>query len=82
MIRKLSIAAGLAVAMTFALSGQNASAVTVGPHTVIPNPAVSDGSLIHNVQWGPHCHRWARICAHRWGWRTWRFRRCMRHHGC
>jgi hypothetical protein len=30
----------------------------------------------------PHCRAWARECAIRWGWRTWRWRRCMRIHAC
>jgi hypothetical protein len=30
----------------------------------------------------PHCRAWARECAIRWGWQTWRWRRCMRIHAC
>jgi hypothetical protein len=29
-----------------------------------------------------HCVRWRNICANRWGWGGWRFRRCMVRHGC
>jgi hypothetical protein len=28
------------------------------------------------------CRAWARECADRWGWRTWRWGRCMRAHAC
>jgi len=31
---------------------------------------------------GPrYCWRWNAICRDRWGW-GWRYRRCMRIHGC
>ncbi len=82
MIRKLSLAAGLAVAVGFALNAPSASAVTVGPHTAIPTEAATDALLLQQAQWGPHCRRVARLCAHRWGWGTWRFRRCLRRRGC
>ncbi len=28
------------------------------------------------------CGHWRRTCAYRWGFGTWRYRRCMRWHGC
>jgi len=31
---------------------------------------------------GGHCVRWRHICARRWGWGGWRFRRCVIRHGC
>ena len=34
------------------------------------------------VKTGPwHCARWNAICRDRWGF-GWRYRRCMRNHGC
>lgn len=30
----------------------------------------------------PACRAWARECAERWGWRTWRWGRCMGIHAC
>jgi hypothetical protein len=41
-------------------------------------------SLAQQVGWRyrRHCVRWRHICADRWAWGTWRFRRCMRIHGC
>ena len=32
--------------------------------------------------YGYGCRAWARECAIRWGWRTWRWGRCMRIHAC
>lgn len=28
------------------------------------------------------CRNWRHECADRFGWRSWRFDRCMRRHGC
>lgn len=28
------------------------------------------------------CGLWRHECADRWGWRTWRFNRCLARHGC
>ena len=28
------------------------------------------------------CHFWRNECGDRWGWGTWRYRRCVRNHGC
>jgi hypothetical protein len=44
-------------------------------------PAVGGFTQIEPVQYGV-CRAWARECASRWGWGSWRFRRCMRNHGC
>lgn len=38
--------------------------------------------VTENVGWRSHCAYWRGICADRWGWGTWRYRRCMFRHGC
>jgi hypothetical protein len=38
-------------------------------------------SSVTPVQWG-RCYYWRRVCADRWPWLGWRFRRCMVIHGC
>lgn len=46
-------------------------------------PAAEQSKLTETVRYGyRHCRRWRHECAHRWGWGTWRFQRCMRRHGC
>lgn len=35
----------------------------------------------HHRRWG-YCARWRNICANRYGWGGWRYRRCVRRHGC
>ena len=37
-------------------------------------------SMVDKVGWR-RCGRWNFICRDRWGW-GWRYRRCMRNHGC
>ena len=32
--------------------------------------------------WGGSCRAWAHECAARWGWHSWRWRRCMAIHAC
>ncbi|NJM33538.1 MAG: hypothetical protein HC850_01250 [Rhodomicrobium sp.] len=29
-----------------------------------------------------YCRKWRWTCADRWGWHNWRYRRCLRRHGC
>jgi hypothetical protein len=78
MLRKLTLAAALALGATLAAGPQSASAVTAGSPGAIAG-AAAEGSMIVQVQ---TCRRVARICASRWGWGTLRFRRCMRIRGC
>ena len=37
---------------------------------------------VEPVQYRNYCSRWRNECAHRWGWGTWRYRRCITAHGC
>jgi hypothetical protein len=39
-------------------------------------------SLAQTVDYRGYCSRWRAECSNRWGWRTWRYRRCMTYHGC
>lgn len=75
MIRGLVVATGLALGgLVFA--GQPAAAA---PMTTI-NKALLGEANVEKVQWR-YCRRWHRACRYRWG-RGWRYRRCMRRHGC
>jgi hypothetical protein len=77
MIRRLTLAASVAALTALACLAGPAAAAPAGPMTPIP-----DGfSQIVPVQ-GGYCRGWARECASRWGWGSWRFQRCMRNHGC
>jgi hypothetical protein len=38
-------------------------------------------SLVQPARYG-RCIEWRHICADRWGWGSWRFRRCLRLHAC
>lgn len=78
MLRGLIVAAAVSVGgMAFGAGGAHAAPVTGGPSsTVLPQL-----SLIEKVQHRRYCRRWYRECRARWGG-GWRFRRCMRRHGC
>jgi hypothetical protein len=48
----------------------------------VPQPVAAD-SLVQQVhRGGPRCWYWRNECAARWGWGTWRFRRCLARHSC
>ena len=53
---------------------------------LLPQLKVTNQSLAQPVQYWRHrhnyCYRWRHVCADRWGWGGWRFRRCLRVHGC
>jgi hypothetical protein len=70
------IAATAAIAAGAALAAGFASAETLGVSKPGPSPQAS--SMLQEVA---SCYVTRRICARNWGW-GWRFRRCMRVHGC
>ncbi len=76
-MRNLTIAAALA-AGTMIFTG-------VPSLQAAPMPTVSKSlaanSMVHEARHGRYCRRWHWICRDRWGW-GWRYRRCMRRHGC
>jgi hypothetical protein len=39
-------------------------------------------SAVEKVQYRPYCRRWRAECSRRWGWNTWRYRRCLTIRGC
>jgi hypothetical protein len=63
-----------------ALCGNAASAAQISSGSQLPLVSSQAASPIQKIQFG-HCARWHRICRARWGF-GWRFRRCMRIHGC
>lgn len=78
MMTRLALAAGVA-ACAFAFTPQSAAAAPVPPFSSAISEAAADNSLVQSAQ---SCRAWNRICANRWGWGTWRYRRCMRDHFC
>lgn len=78
MSSKYLLAAGalLAGAMLMPLPSH---ANVAAPAKSVPSVA-SDSPLVQLA--GPRCWAWRRECAARWGWGTWRFRRCLARHGC
>lgn len=43
----------------------------------------AQNSGLEQVYWGAgRCKAWRHECAERWGWGTWRFKRCLIRHAC
>ncbi|MEZ5844651.1 MAG: glycosyl hydrolase family 5 [Hyphomicrobiaceae bacterium] len=73
--------ASTAVAVGLALSAGSANAASPAPLTLLKD-LTARASTVDHVQYRPHCRKWRHICANRWPGLGWRFRRCMRLHGC
>jgi hypothetical protein len=82
-MRKFLIAAAAASAMALTVSTGALAASAPGQQLLAPNLATQ--SLVEHVQYGygyrRRCRHWHRTCRYRWGY-GWRYRRCMRIHGC
>lgn len=68
----------IAGALVYSSLMLNGTAAVAAPMT--PIQPVLNGSQVHQVHYS-YCRRWYRECRYRWG-AGWRFRRCMRLHGC
>jgi hypothetical protein len=79
---KITLAAACLALSTLTLPAAS-QAAAVAP---AQSPMVKDYSAVETVQWRRRgynrCRAWRYECASRWGWGTWRMRRCMRLHGC
>lgn len=72
----LLAASVVAIGLTAAATGSQAAPLT-------PLKGLeTNQSLATTVDYRRYCWRWRNICANRWGWGGWRFRRCMVRHGC
>ncbi len=80
-MRKFAILLASMCFVLFVFAHQNASAKTNLPHLKLLDTSTKNQTLVQKVHHG-YCVRWRRICAVRWGWGTWRWRRCLRLHGC
>ena len=95
MLRKLLFSVGLLVVI--ALSPSMAASPAIAPQSLLPDVAEFEGALVHRAQEGyrgekyqygrfggyySRCHYRRRECARRWGWGTWRYRRCVHSQLC
>lgn len=71
----------LPAAALLTLSSVMLFGATAGAAPVTPIHPAIERSLVQEVQYSNYCRRWYRECRYRWG-AGWRFRRCMRIHGC
>ena len=78
-MRHTLLLTGALCAMTTGLLLATAQAT---PLSGLAESPAANQTLIEKAGWAGHCWRWRHICAHRWGWGTWRFNRCIVRHGC
>jgi len=72
-----TVAAGVALASVVWFTAPAAQAAPLAQTPI----GVTADTLVEKARWGRYCRRWYRECRWRWGG-GWRFRRCMRRHGC
>lgn len=87
-MRIASLVAGTVVVLGMtALTGPSQAAPLSGAQS-LPQLSIDTLSLKQDVQYrrwhrrGGYCGKWRHICADRWAWGSWRYRRCLRNHGC
>ena len=87
-IRTTAIAAVAAITIAAAMASpahaiSKKGAFWAGVGTAAAFGAIGHGyhGYDHDYRGGRHYRRSARRCAHRFGWHTWRWERCMRRRG-
>ncbi len=70
-----------AVASLLVVAGTLATAAPVAVALPKLDPLVTEHG-VEPAQYRNYCARWRHACANRWGWSTWRYRRCITAHGC
>jgi hypothetical protein len=84
-MRIASLVAAFVVAIGLSIAGSPSQAAQLSPlHQLQTNQSLAQpvGYYQRHRGWRNRCVRWRHNCANRWGWGSWRFRRCVRHHGC
>lgn len=96
MLGRFLLALGVC-AMALAASPSMAAPAANAPQSLVAGAAAFDGLLVHRAQYGyrseryqygrfwgyySRCHYRRRECARRWGWGTWRYRRCVHWQVC
>ena len=76
-MRRSLLAAACLATLALGASVGHAAPVTPAPMTPL---ASSEDALVQSA--APRCHAWKKECGRRWGWNTWRWRRCLALHGC
>lgn len=86
-MRVSTVLAGAILALSFAFAPTPSSAAPAVPSIKVDS-SVNAVQKVHrrgyrHRHWRYNrCRRWRNNCARRWGWGGWRYRRCLRRHGC
>lgn len=80
-MRRFLLVAASAVALTVFADVPTASAAAVSPGQIVAKGPQSK-LQVEEVQYFRRCRYWRTECSRRWGYRTFRYARCMRFHAC
>ncbi|MFM2423496.1 MAG: hypothetical protein RL291_2026 [Pseudomonadota bacterium] len=80
-MRRFLIVAASAVALTVWAGSTPASAGAATPAQVVAEGPMTKLD-VEPVQYFARCRYWRAECSRRWGFRTWRYARCMRTRAC
>jgi hypothetical protein len=72
---------GVVVASTLVMGGMLVTGQSAAAAPTLPVGQTLRGEGIVQQAQYRYCRRWHRECRYRWGY-GWRYRRCMRRHGC
>jgi hypothetical protein len=85
-MRIAPIIAASVVAVGLSMAVSPSQAAPAAPQVPLLQHIQSSQTLVQDVGWRRRhwnrCRHWRNTCARRWGWGTWRFRRCVVRHAC
>lgn len=84
-MRIASLLAGTVIAGSMMLLAGPSQAAPLSGAQSLPQLSSEALTLKQDVQYRRYhrrCAKWRHICSDRWGWGSWRMRRCMRMRGC
>lgn len=84
-MRLTLLAASAAVGLALSMAASMPAGAQAASLTLLGTPAVQNQSVAQTVDYREgreRCFRERRECAERFAPGSWRFRRCMRYHGC
>jgi hypothetical protein len=85
-MRRFLLVAGATLALSASAHVSDASAASLPTAAVGPGQVVAKGPMtklnVEGAQYARRCGYWRAECSRRWGFRTWRYTRCMRFHAC
>ena len=79
---RLKLLSATAALVCVALSSMGAQAAPVVPASPFAQSSKSLAQPVDYRTFRNRCVQWREECRERWGFRSWRYRRCVSYHGC